>query len=109
MKWTVGGTGGGGGAGGQYGGAGGVGQGPTVYINADNVNFPSAPSEDYYLLMDFASSLNFLPQQQEIYETWQKGTGGWFLEHPDFLDWVSGPTKLLWCAGIPGSGKTVLA
>ncbi|KAJ6563626.1 ankyrin repeat-containing domain protein, partial [Mycena vulgaris] len=39
----------------------------------------------------------------------QPGTGGWLLEADSFKQWRSGSGKVLWCRGIPGAGKTVLA
>jgi Cdc6-like AAA superfamily ATPase len=39
----------------------------------------------------------------------QQGTGQWFLNSPDFSAWVRGDIQTLFCPGIPGAGKTVLA
>ncbi|KAF5632082.1 hypothetical protein F52700_6601 [Fusarium sp. NRRL 52700] len=39
----------------------------------------------------------------------QPGTGSWFLEDPTFQEWMTGRGKVLWCPGIPGAGKTILA
>ncbi|KAI9774241.1 MAG: hypothetical protein M1839_001743 [Geoglossum umbratile] len=40
----------------------------------------------------------------------QDGTPGeWFLTSDPFLKWQEGSNKLLWCSGLPGVGKTVLA
>ena len=36
-------------------------------------------------------------------------TGAWFLNSTEFTEWSAGPVRTLWCHGIPGSGKTVLA
>jgi hypothetical protein len=38
------------------------------------------------------------------------GTGGWLLEHSEFLKWQDGSSgsNVLWCHGIQGSGKSVL-
>ncbi|KAK0474384.1 hypothetical protein IW261DRAFT_1610557 [Armillaria novae-zelandiae] len=38
-------------------------------------------------------------------------TGQWFLRSPEFLNWVDSPVapSVLWCAGGPGVGKTMLA
>jgi hypothetical protein len=37
------------------------------------------------------------------------GTGSWFLNNPQVRGWADGRTRALWCHGIPGTGKTVLA
>nr|GAT58832.1 NACHT and ankyrin domain protein [Mycena chlorophos] len=91
------------------GGPGGTGQGPNVTIHTSSVNFSPAQNDDYHAILDFVSPINFLLRQQEINETRHKNTGTWLLEDPVFLEWKSGSTKLLWCTGIPGAGKTVLA
>ncbi|KAL2828521.1 purine and uridine phosphorylase [Aspergillus cavernicola] len=39
----------------------------------------------------------------------QEGTGKWFLESPEFTSWINGDKTTLFCSGIPGSGKTILA
>ena len=41
---------------------------------------------------------------------WRPSTGLWLTEGTKFRGWLTGKTaKNLWCYGIPGSGKTVLA
>jgi Cdc6-like AAA superfamily ATPase len=39
----------------------------------------------------------------------EPGTGQWFLESPLFAEWLQGKKQNLFCPGIPGAGKTVLA
>jgi hypothetical protein len=36
-------------------------------------------------------------------------TGGWFLASVEFREWLAGPQKVLFCPGIPGAGKTMIA
>ncbi|KAJ7196234.1 ankyrin repeat-containing domain protein [Mycena pura] len=36
-------------------------------------------------------------------------TGLWFLERPEFREWIYAPSSFLWLHGISGSGKTVLS
>ncbi|KAL3488238.1 ankyrin repeat-containing domain protein [Aspergillus germanicus] len=36
-------------------------------------------------------------------------TGGWFLESVEFREWLAGTQKVLFCPGIPGAGKTMIA
>nr|GAT43486.1 NACHT and ankyrin domain protein [Mycena chlorophos] len=124
MERSVGGTGGTGGAANQQGGSGGIGQGPDVHFSGaiHSIQLAQAQADDCALylpnwqqvtvsdhqIMDFVSPLNFFPRHQEISDNRQRGTGIWFLEHPTFVEWKTGSTRLLWCSGIPGSGKTVL-
>ncbi|KAJ7203153.1 hypothetical protein GGX14DRAFT_652710 [Mycena pura] len=60
-------------------------------------------------ILDWITPLNFFQRQGDIFRTWEQGTGEWLLSHPDFKNWESGSTKVLWCRGIPGAGKTVLS
>ncbi|KAK3689503.1 hypothetical protein B0T22DRAFT_173090 [Podospora appendiculata] len=36
-------------------------------------------------------------------------TGNWLLKSERFLQWRDGDVRSLWCYGIPGAGKTILA
>jgi hypothetical protein len=36
-------------------------------------------------------------------------TGSWFLESPAFKKWLAGTREMLFCPGIPGAGKTMIA
>ncbi|KAJ7233286.1 ankyrin repeat-containing domain protein [Mycena haematopus] len=36
-------------------------------------------------------------------------TGLWFLERPEFREWIYAPGSFLWLHGISGSGKTILS
>ncbi|EGN91697.1 hypothetical protein SERLA73DRAFT_66977, partial [Serpula lacrymans var. lacrymans S7.3] len=58
---------------------------------------------------DWLSPLNFRQTQNEVRGTWREGTGGWVLEDEKFKQWLRGDVQKLWCPGIPGAGKTVLA
>ncbi|KAJ7499617.1 ankyrin repeat-containing domain protein [Mycena latifolia] len=60
-------------------------------------------------IIDWITSENFLQRQADIYSAWQPGTGEWLLEHPRFKNWESSSGTILWCNGMPGAGKTVLA
>ena len=46
---------------------------------------------------------------QNISDCAEKGSGQWFLESEAFLNWRTGKDNPLWCWGIPGAGKTVIA
>lgn len=58
-------------------------------------------------IVDWLSPLNFRQKQENI--TGTPGTGEWFFREEEFQHWESGPDPWLWCYGIPGAGKTVLA
>ncbi|KAJ6523135.1 hypothetical protein DFH09DRAFT_1421112, partial [Mycena vulgaris] len=60
-------------------------------------------------IFDWISPLEFLQRQVDVLSTLQPGTGEWLLADAQFQDWESGSGKILWCPGMPGAGKTVLA
>ncbi|KAK3695684.1 hypothetical protein B0T22DRAFT_372309, partial [Podospora appendiculata] len=60
-------------------------------------------------ILDWLSPLNFWPTQQEVLKRRKEGTSVWIVNDPMFLRWTAGETKRLWCTGIPGAGKTVIA
>ncbi|KAJ7301475.1 hypothetical protein DFH08DRAFT_993703 [Mycena albidolilacea] len=60
-------------------------------------------------IIDFLSAINFFLRQAVISRARQAGTGEWLLAHPRFQEWKSSTGRTLWCYGIPGAGKTVLA
>ncbi|KAJ7602551.1 ankyrin repeat-containing domain protein [Mycena polygramma] len=71
--------------------------------------------EEYYSaaerdkIIEWFSPLNMFLRQADIFSSWEPGTGMWLLDHRLFREWKSGRGKTLWCQGMPGAGKTVLA
>ena len=59
--------------------------------------------------MEWLSPTDFLAQQHDIISRRQEGTGQWFLNSVEFKSWLDGPKKTLFCPGIPGAGKTMMA
>jgi fungal STAND N-terminal Goodbye domain/NACHT domain len=62
-------------------------------------------------ICEWLSSTNFPLQHSDFIAEREAGTGQWFLDSPAFRTWAHGDetTKTLFCQGIPGAGKTVLA
>ncbi len=60
-------------------------------------------------ILDWLSSRNFLTKKNDVLSRRHEQTGAWFLNSTTFKEWLAGPARTLWCPGIPGSGKTVLA
>lgn len=52
---------------------------------------------------DYTSRYNTLIRER------QADTGDWFLGSPEFQTWHQGDKQTLFCPGIPGAGKTILA
>lgn len=66
-------------------------------------------NEQDQMLLDWLSSKNYAAQQCDYISRRQPGTGEWFLESSKFKIWIETPAETLFCPGIPGSGKTILA
>ncbi|KAL2813752.1 nucleoside phosphorylase domain-containing protein [Aspergillus cavernicola] len=48
-------------------------------------------------------------EQSDIFTRATKGTGQWFLSSAEFHSWLSQAKQILFCQGIPGAGKTIMA
>jgi nucleoside phosphorylase len=60
-------------------------------------------------VLDWLTINDHSVQQNDYLELREPGTGEWFLKTPEFEHWVQSPGKLLFCPGIAGSGKTIIA
>jgi Cdc6-like AAA superfamily ATPase len=61
------------------------------------------------ILLDWISSSDYPTQQSDIIKRRQAGTGQWFLDAPEVARWLSKANTTLFCPGIPGAGKTMVA
>lgn len=60
-------------------------------------------------IVEWLSPTDFPAQQHDIISRREDGTGQWFLDTVEFKGWLDGPNKTLFCPGIPGAGKTMMA
>jgi hypothetical protein len=60
-------------------------------------------------IIKWLSPTDFPAQQYDIISRRQEGTVQWFLGFMEFGEWLQGPEKTLFCPGIPGAGKTIMA
>ncbi|KAJ7036681.1 hypothetical protein C8F04DRAFT_877461, partial [Mycena alexandri] len=60
-------------------------------------------------IINWTSPLNFFPHQADILGSRQPGTGDWLLQESLFKQCKVCEIQALWCCGMPGAGKTVLA
>lgn len=60
-------------------------------------------------LLQWISQTDYPTQQSDIIKRRQEGTGQWFLDAPEFSRWLNTPKETLFCPGIPGAGKTMVA
>lgn len=65
--------------------------------------------QQHRIISDWVSSIDFGTQQSDLINQRQEGTGVWFTDSPDFLDWLQSSNQALFCPGIPGAGKTMIA
>ncbi|KAF3062635.1 putative ankyrin repeat protein [Trichoderma lentiforme] len=60
-------------------------------------------------ILDWLTRTDYGPQQSDYFNRRQPETGTWFLESVEFQDWLATSKQTLFCPGIPGAGKTILA
>ncbi|KAF3074427.1 Ankyrin repeat domain-containing protein 50 [Trichoderma lentiforme] len=60
-------------------------------------------------VLNWLTTLDVGQTQSDYLALRQPGTGQWLLNSSDFQEWLYGNLQTLFCVGLPGSGKTVLA
>ncbi|KAH7142889.1 hypothetical protein B0J13DRAFT_556150 [Dactylonectria estremocensis] len=60
-------------------------------------------------VLRWISPLNFKSRHLDIFALREGNTGTWILESEKFQTWINGTPKTLFCQGIPGAGKTIIA
>ncbi|KAH8648264.1 hypothetical protein BGZ60DRAFT_390514 [Tricladium varicosporioides] len=60
-------------------------------------------------ILQWLSPIDFHATQASILERRHEGTSGWIIALSEFQDYCQGTGQRLWCHGIPGAGKTVIA
>ncbi|EGO03575.1 hypothetical protein SERLA73DRAFT_175097 [Serpula lacrymans var. lacrymans S7.3] len=78
-------------------------------INTTINQYTQGNAKERQEFADWLSPLSFRQTRGDIYGHRREGTGKWVLDDKNFKDWQSGTVKTLWCPGIPGAGKTILA
>jgi Cdc6-like AAA superfamily ATPase len=59
-------------------------------------------------ILDWLTSVDYSTQQNDFIARRQEGTGDWLVESDEFQQWGKNKKCILFCPGIPGSGKTVM-
>ncbi|KAF3207592.1 hypothetical protein TWF191_000981 [Orbilia oligospora] len=91
-------------------------QGSSVYdtVSAIDVNVKAVRAElndeKDLKILNWLTPINYGPQQSDYLAKRQNGSGQWFLDSPEFKNWLENvdDKKTLFCPGIPGAGKTIL-
>ncbi|KAF1989807.1 hypothetical protein K402DRAFT_318136, partial [Aulographum hederae CBS 113979] len=65
--------------------------------------------QKYRETLTWISPIDFPAQQSDLIANRQIGTGPWFVNAPEFTNWMEGEKQTLFCPGDPGTGKTMLA
>lgn len=60
-------------------------------------------------ILAWLSPLDFRAKYHDVLSRRHPGTSQWILDSPEFMSWRNRKSEVLWCTGIPGAGKTVLA
>ena len=64
--------------------------------------------EEFQAILDWLTSVDYIPQQNDFIARRQEGTGQWLLDSIEFQTWLETEKQTLFCPGIPGAGKTIL-
>src|SRR5262245_57714539 len=73
----------------------------TIRTRGDNA--------EHSMLLEWISPTDYPLRQSDIIKRRQEGTGQWFLDKLQETGWLSKPKATLFCPGIPGAGKTMVA
>ncbi|KAI1377192.1 hypothetical protein F4677DRAFT_459094 [Hypoxylon crocopeplum] len=60
-------------------------------------------------ILDWLTPYDYAPQQADLISRRQPDTGQWLLGSPEYQTWVETKKQTLFCPGIPGAGKTIIA
>jgi hypothetical protein len=60
-------------------------------------------------LMGWICPVDYHVQHRDFIDRHQTGTGQWFLQDTKFQEWNRSKDATLFCPGIPGAGKTIMA
>lgn len=60
-------------------------------------------------LLEWLTPINYSATHIDYRSKFQKGTGQWFIDSPEFQAWMQQKQQTLFCTGMPGVGKTILA
>ena len=66
-------------------------------------------SENRAAILDWLTQVDYASQQNDFIARRQEGTGQWLLDSGEYQTWLQSAKKTLFCPGIPGAGKTILA
>jgi len=60
-------------------------------------------------ILEWVTPINYGPRQSDFLSRKQSGTVQWLLDSERYCGWVEVKGRTLFCPGVPGAGKTILA
>ncbi|KAL8811242.1 MAG: hypothetical protein Q9223_007574, partial [Gallowayella weberi] len=81
---------------------------PVLQSGVDMIR-QNQDSAKHHRLLEWVSASDYPLQQSDIIKRRQEGTGQWFLDAPEVARWLKETGTTLFCPGIPGAGKTMIA
>ena len=84
-------------------------RGVTKLVNNSKMLIERQENQAMQVMYRWLSDTNAGSDHSNIRDSYQEGTGSWFLDSPQFTQWVDGTAQTLFCPGIPGAGKTMIA
>ena len=61
------------------------------------------------MILNWLTPLDYGPQHSDYLRRRQPGTGQWLLNSKEYQTWLEAWQQTLFCPGMPGAGKTILA
>lgn len=65
--------------------------------------------QEHWAIVDWLTPINYAPQQSDFIARRQEGTGQWLLDSNEFQVWLKQSEQTMFCPGMPGAGKTIIA
>ncbi|OBT62104.1 hypothetical protein VE03_09005 [Pseudogymnoascus sp. 23342-1-I1] len=65
--------------------------------------------EERQTIIDWLSPVDYASQHSDFMARHQEGTGLWLLDSNEFKHWLKQGKQRLFCPGMPGAGKTMIA
>jgi hypothetical protein len=79
-------------------------------LTRDNVKLVQhQDDQERRTLLDWLTPTDYGTQQNDYIGRRQEGTGQWLLNSDEFQAWLNKNQQTLFCPGIPGAGKTMIA
>ncbi|KAF3188341.1 hypothetical protein TWF788_001017 [Orbilia oligospora] len=66
-------------------------------------------SQEEVEILEWLTPIDYAPRHNDFIRRREPGTGQWLLDSPQFQKWREHSGRTLFCPGIPGAGKTILA